>query len=176
MRKSCCAATSALDRIGRLGRLAPILGALGLSSAGISGAQAAPAPNPAATALERHFQHEDALYGLRYSAETRTPADAMALHCEHEDRIYGGSREIRSAPSATKMLERHFRHEDALYAAPRSTSASSNPKPSAAKAAMSDGFDWSDAGIGAASTLVVLLLVAAMIVAMRRGRARTAQS
>jgi hypothetical protein len=169
--------SSSAKRISQLGRLALAVGALVLPSAGIAAAQGAPKPDPAAaTQMARHFQHEDALYGVKStSAETRTPANAMALHFKHEDSLYGGRHEIWSAPNATQMMALHFQHEDALNQAQRSASSrlrSGLP----AEVAASDGFDWNDALVGAGSAVAVLLFGAAAMLAIRRSRGRLAQS
>jgi hypothetical protein len=167
--------SSNLKRIGQSGRVALALGAYVLLSASISGAQAAPTSDLTAQ-LARHYQHEDALYGMRStSTGTRTPVDAMALHFKHEDAINGGSQEMRSARSPAQMLALHDQHEDALYRA--QASASSRPRfASPAEAGASDGFDWSDALVGAGSTVALLLLSVAAIAAVRRGRSRLAHS
>jgi hypothetical protein len=166
--------TGSLKRI--TGRLA-LAAALVLPSAGISAAQAAPKPDPAsAVQMARHLQHEDALYAMKSTtAGTRSPADAMTLHFRHEDAIYGGRQETGSAPDAARMMALHFRHEDALNRTQRSASSRLRSALPAAAAA-SNGFDWNDALIGAGSTVALLLLGAAAMVATRRGRSRLAQS
>jgi hypothetical protein len=186
--------TSRLNRIGRRGCPAVIIGALALLSAGISGAQPAPASNLAAALLERHFQHEDTLYATKDgSVQTPTQAAAMALHFEHEDRIYGGSQEMGAAPlSAVQMLDRHFRHEDALYAAHPYSTPSSTPQrigvpsytpamlaahfnredrlyqprpplPANPSTIVSRDFDWTDWAIGLGSGIALILALGGVL-------------
>jgi hypothetical protein len=191
--------TSSLKRIARLGCPAVIIGGLALLSASASWGQPAPTSNPAAAVLERHFQHEDTLYSMKdRSVATRAPSAAMALHFDHEDRIYAGSQKIGSAPpSAVKMLERHFRHEDALYTAhpyrkPASTpgrvglpmytpamlAAHFNredrlyqPRPSLPtnpSTIVSRGFHWTDWAIGLGSGIALILALGLLAFARQR--------
>ena len=64
------------------------LAVLFLLSAGIAGAQTGSNQDFSAKArLERHFQHEDRIYGAQ-----STSAAALARHFNHEDAIYGARR------------------------------------------------------------------------------------
>jgi hypothetical protein len=102
---------------------------------------AASKPKPEVTAavqMARHFQHEDALYAAKpVTGQTPTPVEAMAVH---------------------------FQHEDALY---RASAPTSGRSALAAQVATSNGFDWSDAGIGA---LVGFALAAGCVGALLIGR------
>lgn len=72
----------------RTGRVAWAVAVLFLLSAGIAGAQTGSNQDFSAKArLERHFQHEDRIYGAQ-----STSAAALARHFNHEDAIYGARR------------------------------------------------------------------------------------
>jgi len=163
--------SSSAKRIGRTSRLVPAV-VLAVAAIAVGGTQAAAKPGLTATAeMARHFQHEDALYGMKGAGiGARTPAQAMALHFKHEDALYGRKSQIASSPGSAQLMALHFRHEDALYGAQRSAVA--QPTSSVA----SNRFDWSDALVGAAGAVGVIFLSGAAVVTAHRGRSRVAQS
>jgi hypothetical protein len=97
-------------------------------------------------------------------------ADAMAFHFEHEDAIYSVKDTGAEARTPAQAMALHFEHEDAHYGAQGPAVA----LPTAA--ATSDGFDWNDALVYAGGAVGVMLLSAAAVVAVHRGRSRLAQS
>jgi hypothetical protein len=78
-----------------------------------------------------------------------TPAFQMALHVNHEDALYDRAKALAS--------------RQAHVALPTGATAS-------------DAFDWKDALVGAGSSVAVLFIAAAAMVAFRRGRSRLVQS
>jgi hypothetical protein len=135
----------------RIARHALALAVFVALSASVPVAQGAPEQGltPAAQQMERHFQHEDALYQL----------------------VAQGAPEQGLTPAA-QQLERHFQHEDALYQS--SERAASSPVAQGAPLASTDtgnGFDWGDAGIGFATAIGAMLLAAASAIRLlKRGR------
>jgi hypothetical protein len=92
----------------RIGRLASVAAALTLLGGGVAGARiGTPLPVkpdfPAKAVMERHFQHEDRIFGAQSTnSVARTPAEAMALHFKHEDAILGQrSRLSQQAPTSS---------------------------------------------------------------------------
>jgi len=97
----------------RTGRMVAALAVLFLLSAGIAGAQTSSNQDFSAKArLERHFQHEDRIYG----AQSPTVA-AMERHFTHEDAIYGARKsESRRLPlRAPTTASSGFDRMDALF-------------------------------------------------------------
>jgi hypothetical protein len=162
----------------RTGRMAWALAVLFLLSAGIAGAQTGSNQDFSASArLERHFQHEDRIYGAQsasaaalarhfnhedriYGAQSASAA-ALARHFNHEDRIYGAQ------STSAAALARHFNHEDAIYGAQRSES---RRAPLPAPTAASSRLDRKDTLLSVGAALVVLLVGTAAVFTVRRGR------
>jgi hypothetical protein len=157
-----------------------------------AGLQAYPAPDPATTALERHFQHEDALYGLKSTPSlpgiAPTWEQAMAQHptpaLSPGDRVdlIVSTWEQAIAQHTTPALSPGDRI-DLIVSQERgqaqSTLVSRPPDVSdAAQVAASvstvhgNGFDWNDWAIGIGTGLGLALLLGGGIMVGRQLRHR----
>jgi hypothetical protein len=155
---------------GRIARHALALAAFVALSAGISVAQGAPQQGltPASKQMQRHFQHEDALYQLSERTASLPPPQGLR---------------------ASQQMERHFQHEDALYQLSERTASLPPPQglradglrwqgiahayelvksEGLASSGTSNGFDWGDAGIGFATAIGAMLLAVAGAIARRK--------
>jgi hypothetical protein len=100
-------------------------------------------PESTATQMERHYQHEDAIY--------------------QEE----GSRVGAAVPGSTAaQMERHFQHEDAVYQ--RSGSLPNGQR--TVTVTVSGGFSWGSFGIGIGAGIGALLILG--VLAMRLGKMR----
>jgi hypothetical protein len=144
---------------------------LGAAVAGLAasaaGVQAYPAPDPATTALERHFQHEDALYGLKSTPSlpgiAPTWEQAMAQHTTPAlspgDRIDLIVSQERGQAQST-LVSRPPDVSDAAQVAASVSTVHGN------------GFAWDDWAIGIGTGLGLALLLGGGIMVGRQQRHR----
>ena len=107
----------------------------------------------------QQLQQGPTALGLKAWGE-RLQGEARVYQQRHS---YAASKPKPEVTGAVQMA-RHFQHEDALY---RASAPTSGRSALAAQVATSNGFDWSDAGIGA---LVGFALAAGCVGALLIGR------
>lgn len=73
------------------------------------------------------------------------------------------------ARAQAEIMAAHFRHEDAFYRPPVSTSGQSRSA-TAIPGRVGDGFDWSDYGVGIGTGIGLVLLLAGGLAGARQRR------